>query len=69
VAVFVHPGEQFSYNIYQVGVGERSGGQIAQDLPPLNQRICEINQRLGRDEQIIEEELRQTLRRLNGHGG
>jgi hypothetical protein len=61
VAVFVRPGEQFIYNIYQVGVGDQSGAQKAQDLTPINQRICEITQRLDRDEQIIEEDLRETL--------
>ncbi|MEW6406931.1 MAG: hypothetical protein AB1649_34570 [Chloroflexota bacterium] len=74
VAVFIRSGIKFEFSMYHIRVEENSlEAEYAPNREPQTSRIqyelSQLNQLLGESGQIIDEDIEQAKRRLNGNGG
>ena len=74
VAVFIRPGIEFEFSMYQIRVGEDLVQAIntpTRELPltRLNVELSHLTQLVGESDQIIEEDIEEAKRKVNGNKG
>lgn len=72
VAVFIRQGIEFEFSMYQIRVGEKSIQELAaanreQHLSRIRVELAQLSQLVGDSDQLIEEDIEEVKRRVNGN--